>query len=381
MTQTQRADATPMMRGAIFQLCVAVERCFRLKSGQSVYVEELGDVSIPGETQTEVKHYTAPLTDNHPNFWNTLYNWTEPESQAENFRFLILHTTQQFGARSRLVDFNNLSANDRIQLLLQIHADLESEHVRRSGSEDVRPSQTLAQQRDLLHGDRRERLNALMEKICIEARCASASELYEQLCEEKAAHVLDANARSYIDALIGFVCKPKMAGDMRWTVTFDEFKVHCQYLTSIYCTGSRQFPRAEFERLRDIEFSETRQDIFIRKIADVGGSGKVITTAIREYEGTTATIATEFRRHTSAAMQLREFEGEVIGVFEAAHLRACLKPVHDEHSSMRFYLTMVTSTPPSFPGYTDSPHSFRNGILHIAMDDEKRQYVWKVAKK
>ena len=381
MTKTQRVDATPMLRGAIFQLCVAVERCYQLKPGQSVHVEELGDISIPGETQTEVKHYVSPLTDNHPNFWNTLYNWTEPDSQAENYRFLILHTTQQFGTRSRLANFDSLSAKNRMQLLLQIHAELEAEHIRRSGAKDVRPSQTLAQQRALLNGDRKERLGKLLEKVCIEARCANASELYEQLCQEKAGHVLDANAHSYIDALIGFVCKPEMAGDMRWTISFDEFKVHLQYLTSIHCSASLQFPRAEFERLRHTNFSEAREDIFVRKIVDVGGSGKVITTAIREYEGTTATIAAEFRRHTSAALQYSEFEEEVIGVFEAGHLRACLEPAHDEHSSMRFYLNMIASTPPSFPGYTDSPHGFRNGVLHLTMNDQHQEYHWKVTKK
>lgn len=380
MTQSQRADATPMMRGAIFQLCVAVDRCYQLKPGQSVYVEELGDVSIPGETQTEVKHYAEPLTDNHPNLWNTLFNWTEPNFLAENYRFLILHTTQQFSARSRLIDFNNLPAKDRMQLLLQIHADLEAEHVRRNRA-NARPSRTLAQQRALLNGDRRERLEALLEKVCIEARCANASDLYVQLCREKAGHVLDANAHSYIDALIGFVCKPRTDGDKHWSISFDEFKVHYQYLTSIYCRESRQFPRAEFERLRRIDFSEKREDMFVRKIVDVGGSGKVITTAIREYEGATATIAAEFRRHTSAAMQLNEFEGEVIDVFEAGHLRACMEPVHDQHSSMRFYLSMIASTPPAFPGYTDSPHGFRNGVLHLAMNDQGQEYTWKVTKK
>jgi hypothetical protein len=381
MAQTQRVDATPMLRGAIFQLCVAVERCYRLKPGQSVHVEELGDVSIPGETQTEVKHYAAPLTDNHPNFWNTLYNWTEPDSQADNYRFLILHTTQEFGARSRLAEFNSMSTKDRMQLLLQIHGDLELEHLRRNGSENARPSPTLVQQRALLSADRRERLDALLEKVCIEARCANASELYEQLCQEKAGHVLDDNARIYIDALIGLVCRPVLAGDTRWTISFDEFKVHLQYLTSIYCSASRQFPRAEFERLRHADFAEMREDMFVRKIVDVGGNGKVITTAIREYEATTATIAAEFRRHTSAAMQLSEFEVEVIGVFEARHLRACLEPAHDENSSMRFYLNMIASTPPSFSGYTDSPHGFRNGVLHMTMNDQRQEYIWKVTKK
>lgn len=370
-----------MMRGAIFQLCVALERCYRLKPGQIVHVEELGDVSIPGETQTEVKHYAAPLTDNHPNFWNTLYNWTEPAARADDYRFLILHTTQQFSTRSRLVDFNNLSAEDRLKLLLQIHTDLEAEHARRNESADARPSQTLAQQRALLNGDRRECLDQLLEKICIEAQCARASELYEQLCHEKAGHVLDANVHTYINALIGFVCKPEMEGITKWTISFDEFAAHLQYLTSIFCSASRQFPRAEFDRVRSVDFSAPREDLFVRKIADVGGSGKVVTTAIREYEGTVATIATEFRRHTSAAIRYGEFEAEVIGVFEAGHLRACLEPTHDEHSSMRFFLTTITSSPPSFPGYTDSPHSFRNGVLHMTMNDHQQEYEWKVMRK
>ena len=381
MTKPLRSDATPMMRGAVYQLCVALERCYQLHPDQSLLVEELGDVSVPGEAQTEVKMYSSPLTSSHPNFWNTLYNWTEPASKSEEYRFLILQTSEEFGSRSRLANFNDTPADERMQLLVVIHDELELDFASRTErGKATKPSQTLLQQRALLVGDRKPLLEQLIGKIYIEARSASPTELYGQLCQDKGRHVLDSKISSYIDALLGFVCRRGMAPSERWEVSCEAFNAQVQTLTATYCRDSRQFPRAEFERAEQLEYEEPSEDLFVRKIVEVGGAGKVLLRAMRDYEGTTATISKEFGHYTAAASHFHAFRKEVINVFEDFHLSECLEPVHNEHTSLRFYLRTITSPPPAFPSYADSPRSFRNGILHIAMDDEEQGYAWKVVK-
>jgi hypothetical protein len=70
-TRKLSQDATDSTKGIIYQLCVAVQKCYEMIGGQKVLVESLGDVTIRDHEQVETKYYRDPLTDNHPNFWKT----------------------------------------------------------------------------------------------------------------------------------------------------------------------------------------------------------------------------------------------------------------------------------------------------------------------
>lgn len=381
MSKNLRSDATPMLRGAAFQLYVALECCFSLRPGQVVYVEELGDVTVPGVMQKEVKLFSAPLTDSHANLWNTLFNWTEPALNVCQFRFLILLTNQEFGKKSRLAEFNSLTAEKRMEMLDAIHKDLEKEFDRRNSGGSTTPSKTLLQQRDLLTSKRRQLLRKVIDRVVIEARCATPTELYTNLCQHQARQVLDSKREAYINALYGFVCRRGMHGCGHWKISCEEFDQEVQNLSATYCNESRQFPRVEFDKIEWADMDETSQDLFVRKIKDIGATESHIKKAIRDYEGTTATINKEFLDHTSVGLHLKRFKSDVLELFEAAHEGACYGPVYDESTSIRFYLATIGSAPPTFPGYADSPSNFRNGILHIEMDELQSELQWKVVKK
>ena len=49
-----RQDATASTRATIYHLCVAVDKCYKLKDGQKLLIEELGDITIEGEQQVEL---------------------------------------------------------------------------------------------------------------------------------------------------------------------------------------------------------------------------------------------------------------------------------------------------------------------------------------
>lgn len=71
-TAALRGDATASIDAIVYQLGVAVSKCFELDEGQVLVIEELGDVTVEDVLQIEVKCYTDSLTDGHKNFWNTL---------------------------------------------------------------------------------------------------------------------------------------------------------------------------------------------------------------------------------------------------------------------------------------------------------------------
>ena len=59
-------DSTSTIKGMIYQFLVALERCFEMQQGQSVYIERFGDVSVVGDEnaiQIESKYYKKDLTD------------------------------------------------------------------------------------------------------------------------------------------------------------------------------------------------------------------------------------------------------------------------------------------------------------------------------
>ena len=69
-------DSTLTTNGMIFQFLVALERCFEMQEGQSVYIERFGDVSIIGDedaTQIESKYYKRDLFDLDENVWTLLF--------------------------------------------------------------------------------------------------------------------------------------------------------------------------------------------------------------------------------------------------------------------------------------------------------------------
>ena len=81
-------NATSSSRGIVYQFYIVLDKANDLITGQSIFVEKYGDVTITGNKlvdfskdnlQIESKSYKEDLTDMHKNFWNTLKNWTRPD--------------------------------------------------------------------------------------------------------------------------------------------------------------------------------------------------------------------------------------------------------------------------------------------------------------
>ena len=121
-------DATSSTKGTVYQLCVAVQKCFEMLSGQKVLIEKEGDVTIENEQQVETKFYSDDLTDGHKNLWNTLKNWIQPHFDETAYSSLILFTTQQFGRAATIKDWNDCDLEKRVGLLTSIHAGFEDDY-------------------------------------------------------------------------------------------------------------------------------------------------------------------------------------------------------------------------------------------------------------
>ncbi len=377
-TNAVRAEATASTRATVYQLCLAVEQCYKLQPGQKLLIEELGDITQEDKQQIEVKAYSDTLTDGHPNFWNTITNWMDPQFIHSAYEALILLTTQAFSSTATLASWNESDSRERLAILSKINAGFEQSAANSLAKDPQHaPSKTLKQQRKILDQANRSRLLSIIDKVFIEASSPTMPALYDRIRNERSFGVLKKNKDVFINSLMGFICKLGKSKDTRWEILQEDFDKECQHLMNIFGSESRDFPTTHFENFDKDTIDSNREDLFIKKIREIDHL-KFISYAIREYESTVDTIAFDFREYSIAAKNLHTFREAVDLNFQLNYDTASKSPPLDIISAQKFYNATLTSPPPSFKGYNDSQLWFRNGIIHMAMNDHSKEYQWKL---
>lgn len=377
-----RADATASTRAVIYQLCVAVEKCYALHSGQKLLIERLGDVTIENQTQIEIKHYdfADALTDGHPNLWNTLHNWLDDRFPQEDYASLILYTTQPISVHSQISHWNEApDADARLQLLTRINADFEDAYQKRCAKDSkATPSDTLIRQRWLLEPARRTKLRAVVEKFHIEAQTNALPALYEEIKRDRVRGLLE-NKDRFLESLIGFICQPALPKTDKWEISYEQFETKLAELNSIHCRGTRIFPARP--RIADATLAHaSRPDLFIQKIHAIQ-YGMVVTEAIRAYEEAIQSMARDFSVYQVDPSRLEAYADEVESNFQLRYRAACRECGSNVISdSKSFYDERHAEKAPDFPGFENSPSWFRNGLLHIKMNDSEKPHQWKLEK-
>ncbi|SDY89096.1 hypothetical protein [Nitrosomonas halophila] len=164
--QTKNAALTTAL-AFHYQVLIGLDKCFSLDEGQSVWFEKDGDVSLISpdalaSTQTEVKDYAAPLTDHHENLWKTLKNWLTPEFDHTQYGVLVLHTTQAFGATTRLKDWNKQSDMERLKVLKAIFSERTEEQVNAN-----KPSEIVKLQKTVMIDTAHQDLMTVLAKVVL----------------------------------------------------------------------------------------------------------------------------------------------------------------------------------------------------------------------
>lgn len=363
-------DSTSTVKGFLFQFLVALEKCFEMQEGQSVYIERFGDVSLVGKAgseQIESKYYEKDLTDLDKNVWNTLANWMDNSFELDKFSALVLLTTQKVGARSKWRDWNDKSVSDRKIILNKIHNSFDK---KRDKSEELQRIMN-----KVFDAEKTSRLDEITKKLTMDHLTMDGSCYYNKLKDVYGRHIPKIQRSKYINALYGYIINPHVV-DNNWQITYDDFGREEEELSKKLQDNTAIFP--EKKNLGDINVDEYLSNAFVSKIQDINYQD-VIPEAVSDYVHAGQLIVEDIETCPTIKASYSVYEEDLERKYKSKYRTACrnCKATEVINKSKDFFDDVTGTSEEGFHTFTTVPLFFHNGVIHI-LANEKTDIVWKL---
>ena len=372
MTEKLKHDSTATFKPIIYQFIIALDKCFELIEGESVFIEKYGDVTVTDSMQIEVKDYGEPLSDSHENLWKTLKNWLDESFDVSLYQSLILLTTQRFSKESTLINWNSKSTDGKRKVLLAINTKYQT---RKAKSETTEKLFTY-----VLSKDNEAKLQEILDRFIILDSSLADDKLYEEL-KQKHAKVLSVNKDNFINSLLGYIISPQVTSS-GWKITYKDFETKASSLAEEFSSTTVIFPK----KYSSAKVSETDKLIFtdfpfVQKIKDIKYHEEV-GSAITDFVNTRKTIAEELSQYKISKKNYDIYEGELHSSYSKKYKIASRnsKPETLNDDSQNFYDTVTDYPVQNFRNFNDTPLFFRNGLLHEMANSEnsEKDIIWKL---
>ncbi|WP_186647074.1 hypothetical protein [Fluviispira vulneris] len=359
-------DASASMKGTIYQFYVALERCFLLESGQKLWIEKFGDVTVSGEIQIETKHYKGYLNDLHRNFWNTLANWMDKSFNHIPYKELVLYTTQDINKKSKLYNWNKSSAEEKLCIIKEIINTFQKNDLEITKSNEER-------QKILLHGD--DFLLNILKKVYISYNSPDIIKIEKKIIEVHAKFISESKKIDFIHGLIGFIIN-SCRYDNNWEITFDKFEEKVRSLANHFSKNIIKIPEIKSYIPKDVEYCEDK--LFIKKITEIKYED-VKAEAFRDYSCLKNFIYIEFKNCEIEMEEFKIYYNNLKRIFISKH-RGCALDLSNDviKDSQRFFNKITESEPERLSNFGIVPIEIRNGIFHDLLDIEKNNLKWKL---
>lgn len=392
---TIRGDATPQIKGFLYQFLVALKFCFEMKDGQTLYVEKFGDLAVKapfdeGESvSVEAKKYNEEIHLLHHNVVNTLFNWAQPNFHQEGYEKLFLITTQVIREGDELLIIGNDSIEDRY-IKISNKLNEESNRIKNKLAEarKKKPDATLskaqqntADQLDYLTADaQKEVLKQIVEKWEMNAGCDGYQELYDDIKNRYASHLDNRKRELYIDGLFAMIINPGVV-EKGWAIKREDFVKRMQDLNADFSLKTITFPTIG-------EPSEEEQkglgsSLFVEKLRIVKLEQE-IAKAIHDYAKTNKLIMEEIKGRPVRDQGLEKYKENLKELFTTQYNFHTVDFNYDPEqnvfkSSQKFYYAMQNAC----IKLDMSPFSavdlyFAKGVLHILADDRTLNVKWEI---
>lgn len=365
----QKFDSTPSIKGTLFQFLIALERCFEMQEGQSVYIETYGDVSILGKLsdskQIESKLYKRNLTDLDKNVWKTIYNWIREDFPIDIFSSLILLTTQKVPIGSAWLNWNGKNPSERMEVLRNIKKSFDSRE---------RKNKNLVTYMNVIFEvQNATRLSHIAKMLYIDSISMDGNQYHKCLQEKYGKSVPNIQKGKYINHMFGYILNPDIL-NQNWRITYDDFAREVEEVTKTLVENTAVFPTKV--KLADIKESDYDGYAFVEKIKDIKYD-EAISGAIDDYVHTASMIQQELEKSETKKNSLLQYEENLKGSYTAKYRKASRNYDDGERiaKSQDFYDDMTGSSDITFHTYNSVDLYFHNGMLHI-MADENDELVW-----
>lgn len=372
--QTKNAALTTAL-AFHYQVLIGLDKCFSLEEGESVWFEKDGDVSLISpdilvSTQTEVKDYAAPLTNHHENLWKTLKNWLAPEFDHNQYGVLVLHTTQAFGATTRLYNWNTQTAEQRLAILQAIFSERTNEQLN-----DIKPSEIIKTQKAVMIDTAHEDLMDVLAKVVLHVESADLEALKKSYFNKLSGYIPPSNRQAFSEGLIGFIYE--QASDMEWVVDKTAFDQKREALTAKWGPTLFTIPDFDARDATEDEVDVYVKELFARKILEAEYED-VLPEAIGNWLELRNALIEELNGYPQFREAVSQYRERWIRVFSAKYRSACRKQGCPVAASQDLYDQVTSETPFGIEGYPNPDIVFRNGLIHDVMDDDERDLKWRV---
>jgi len=369
--QTENAALTTAL-AFHYQALIGLDRCFSLEERQSIWFEKDGDVSLQTSnplqsTQTEVKHYAAPLTDHHPNLWKTLKNWLSPNFNHHQYGALVLHTTQAFGPKTRLKDWNVQNTQQRLQTLKDIFGERTKEQLNAK-----KPSEVIKLQKTIMAADELL-LKCVLGKVTLFTDADNAQELEKRILSKPVGIPIN-NRKSYLHGLVGFAYA--QADQCSWCIRHKDFFAKCEELTSLLCKKEFTFPTFTGHEATDLEIASHQDRPFVKKISEIEHH-EMISDAVGNWIELQNSLLDELDEHPLYKAKTTTYQNQLVKRLNIAYSSAQLEATDPIKSSKLLYNKTISEQPLNI-GNDCPPIEYKNGLIHDAMDDEERNLKWRI---
>jgi hypothetical protein len=222
-----------------------------------------------------------------------------------------------------------------------------------------------------------------MEKFNIYDASLKDFEYFDYLKDRYCKNIPEAKRDDFLNGILGYLVSPKTRGCTGWEITFDDFSKCIESLTTQYCSDTKIFPKKYiYEKPQANDVQDGLKHLFVRKIEEID-YGHIKHIAISEYINTNKTIAHELRDHMVSETHYNNYERELLNFYTPKY-RSCSRRSNKNtllDDSKDFYDEITGSPAQPFISFSDTPISFRNGIIHNMADDEDQSVKWKLEEK
>lgn len=387
-------NATDLFKALQYQLLVAVEYCYDLLPNECVWIEVLGDVTVPGKNQTEVKNFSDSLTDSHTNFWNTVKNWLHEDFDRTSYKSLILLTTQGFGAQSTLKSWNTATAADRLEIMQKIASGAQNivkkDSITKEKSKNQasqKPSKSQVLQQYVMDPERRDELMEVLERMHISTGQDSLEQRIQKYQTRHLKPIRVSKYQNFMDDLLGFIGSTKLVSE-GWQITHQAFTDKLSELTSRYMKHPKTFPPVDTAALKKtINMAEVTPMLFAKKIIEIGAEFDLKKAALYRLIAQT-TISDLYKDGVVFKPTVDQYLANHLGLHNYGRQSAMLDCAEIsceselKKRSTKFYLECNKAEIEPFCGLQNTMVEFRNGVYHILAgetpEDEDDEFHWRL---